>query len=635
MAANRSYSFGEYTLDLRRGTLLKAGADVRLRPKSFEVLRLLVERHGELVSKEDLLSAVWRHAVVTDGAVGQCLIDVRRAIGDESQHIIRTVPRRGYIFDQPVVESSEDIVRAQGDSIRLSASPQAQGRKFPKHGVLVPALLAALILPAIGWTIWWSVSKREADVVAPPQQSIATAPPNSIAILPFIDLSPEQDQQYFSDGISEEILNLLAQSPGLQVIARTSSFSFKGRNADIAEIAAKLNVAHVLEGSVRKSGSRVRITAQLVDATNSAHLWSETYDRELQDVFAVQSEIAARVSDALKVTFEDERLAPASPTPSAEAHELFLRARFFYNRRAPGDVARAREYYERALRIDPRFARAWAGLAGAYRVQISTGELSAQVGLARQADAIEQALTLDPNLAEAHVRAAEHYYETGHRQRAREHSRKAYALEPDHPLVLAHYAEALSWDGRWDEALQALRRAAILDPVSALNHNALAGHLMAAGRYDEAREERLKELELNPEAKADIDIDLVQILILQHRFAEARELIERWPDGPSRDQGLTLVYRALGQHAESQAALQRLAAGTDAATAVRLAEVYAQWGDVEEAFRWMQTARERFGPKPWLTTQDQWVWMLRMSPFLRPLHGDSRWLAMSKIDPAD
>jgi adenylate cyclase len=308
MPASRSYSFGEYTLDLKRGALLRTGAEVKLRPKSFEVLRLLIERHGQLVTKEELLNAVWRHAVVTDGAVGQCLVDLRRVIGDESQQFIRTVPRRGYIFDSPVVES-EDAARPDNGEAHPSASPRTQSPVSLRRRALVRAALAIPIALVLAWSIWWGVTTRE-SADAPLHRNVAQAPHNSIAVLPFIDLSPEQNQQYFSDGVSEEILNLLAQAPDLQVIARTSSFSFRGRNADIAEIAAKLNVAHVLEGSVRKSGSRVRITAQLIDGANSAHLWSETYDRELQDSFAVQSDIAARVSEALKVTLADKQRGP-------------------------------------------------------------------------------------------------------------------------------------------------------------------------------------------------------------------------------------------------------------------------------------------------------------------------------------
>jgi tetratricopeptide (TPR) repeat protein len=198
-------------------------------------------------------------------------------------------------------------------------------------------------------------------------------------------------------------------------------------------------------------------------------------------------------------------------------------------------------------------------------------------------------------------------------------------------MVLTDYAHALWWQDRFDEALEAVRRAVVLDPVSPLQHKALANFLMAAGRYDEAWAAELKQLELNPEAKADIYIDLGRILILEHRFGEARELIEHWPEGADRNQGLALVDHALGRRTEAEAAFRKLAAGTDADTALHLAEAYAQWGDVDEAFRWMETARLRLGSNPRISKQLHSEWV-RMSPFLRPLHDDPRWDATSRTD---
>jgi tetratricopeptide (TPR) repeat protein len=270
-----------------------------------------------------------------------------------------------------------------------------------------------------------------------------------------------------------------------------------------------------------------------------------------------------------------------------------------------------------------------------YGVQIGTGEISREAGLAKRLEAVEQALALDPNLAEVQLRAAAHYFEIGERRRAREHVRKAYALDRDNPRVLLDYAQTLVWEGRFDEAVDGLRRVVMLDPLSPLQHNVFASYLMAAGRYEEARAERLKELELNPAAKPEIDLDLGHILILQHRFAEARELIQQWPEGDDRDQGLAIVEHALGRSAAAEVALQRLAERTPPGAAVRVAEVHAQRGNVDRAFRWMATARVRLGPDAWFSTEWNWAWKLRFSPFLRPLHGDSRWNAMSKMLPPE
>ena len=228
MSARRSYAFGDFTLDLGRGALLQAGADVKLRPKSFEVLRRLVERHGQLVTKNELLDAVWGQTIVTEGSLTQCLIDVRRAIGDETQRIVRTVPRRGYIFDVPVSELDASTQPGVPVAERSIPAQQPARSKSASRGAWLALIGATLSIPAA----WWLTTTRGVDASAiAVQPDVARAPQNSIAVLPFVNMSPDPDQEYFSEGVSEEILNLLAQAPDLLVIARTSSFSFKGQNS--------------------------------------------------------------------------------------------------------------------------------------------------------------------------------------------------------------------------------------------------------------------------------------------------------------------------------------------------------------------------------------------------------------------
>jgi len=261
-AEHRRYCFGQFILDVDRGSLLWEGKDIPLRPKCFEVLSYLVEHPGVLISKGKLLAAVWGDVVVTEDSLTQCLIQIRRALGDRSKTIVKTVPRRGYLFDVPV-ELHEPLVESSAPTAR---QPVLQNRKPSRWSVGAASVLALAIV-----VTWWSSRTPESGhaVIGPP------ALPNSIAVLPFADMSPGHDQEYFADGLSEEVLNLLAQIPELLVIARTSSFSFKGQQQDIETIAQKLNVANILEGSVRKDGDTIRITAQLVSASNSAHLWSK------------------------------------------------------------------------------------------------------------------------------------------------------------------------------------------------------------------------------------------------------------------------------------------------------------------------------------------------------------------------
>jgi TolB-like protein/DNA-binding winged helix-turn-helix (wHTH) protein len=427
MSTSRSYTFGEYRLDLARGALLKSGADVKLRPKSFEVLRLLIERHGQLVTKDELLDAVWGHTVVTEDSIFQCLIDVRRAIGDESQQMIKTVPRRGYIFDVPV-SVSDAASREYGVTVSDIAAPEREvagrssGPSPPRSGPRLPrsGLLAAAFISLVPVAIWWGLEGRGKEAAPPVERSAAQAPHNSIAVLPFVDLSPAGDSAYFSDGLSEEVLNLLSQAPELRVIARTSSFSFRDRDADIATIARTLGVRYLLEGSVRREGRRVRITAQLIEASSSSHLWSAVYERELDDVFAVQIEIAAAVADALETRLAappGQQAAPADPW----AHEEVLRGQFFYHRRGPGDLERALRSFERAVALDANYARAWAGVAAIVCIETGEGLMPRATGLPRLLEAATRTVALDPRMAAGHFRLCCYYDLLGEERLAEDH----------------------------------------------------------------------------------------------------------------------------------------------------------------------------------------------------------------------
>lgn len=604
---HRRYSFGEYTLDVDRGALLTNGAEIKLRPQSFEVLRYLVEHRGRLVSKDELLQTVWGRTVVTEGSLTQCLVDARRAIGDEARQLIRTVPRRGYVFDAPVTEPDSPA----GSAIESAPAHAPPGRRR----WIAAAVLACVFAAAAAW---WFLGYDAFD------KTRFAGRPNSIAVLPFVDMSKEQNQGYFSDGISEEILNTLAQSPELLVIARTSSFSFKGKNLDIARIAEMLNVAYILEGSVRPSGDTVRITAQLVDAATSAHLWSETYDHNLGNVLAVQSEIADAVAEALKVTLVAGGAAKEPVPANTEAYRLYLQGRFFHTRRSPGDSERAEAYYRRALEIDPEYGRAWAGLAGAYIVQIYDERSATEQTRTNWREAVEQALMHAPGLADAHMRAGQFYSHTGDRDRATDHHRQALALGPDNPLVLSSAAGHNVFRGRLDEAIAQQQRAVALNPLSAVDHSNLMPMLAAAGRLDEALAEGQKALDLNPSFASEFAVRVGFILIAQRRFDEALAAVRKWRGGQEQDAALAMIYGALGRQPEADAALRNLAARPGAETARRVAEVHAWRGDTEESFRWLAKGR-----KLWRTEarseRSDWIHMARLSPFLMSLRDDPRW----------
>lgn len=550
-ATHAAHSFGNFTLDVDRGALLLNGNDVKLRPQAFEVLKYLIDRHGTLVAKDELLDAIWRDKVVTDDSLTQCLSEIRKAIGDKRHRIVRTVPRRGYRFDLPVDDSN---IPDPATPVTGTGKPWAKIADWPLRVVL--GLVAGLAV------LWWAGgllgSKKDSvtGIPLPPHTS-------SIAILPFVDMTADQSEKYLADGIAEEILHLLAQSESLKVIARTSSFSADAGKLSVKELAELLNVAYVLEGSVRKSGSRLRVTAQLVDGANSMHVWSETYDRESGDILDLQSEIATAVADVLKVKLPASGASATEPV-HADTYQNFLQAQFFYQRRTEGDLDRAETYYRRTVEREPNYARAWVGLAATRLVQTVEEGAPKDATLELARAAIERALALDPQLPEAHIRAESIYFILGHVEKAREHQRLARSLGPNRPLVLAALGGNAAWAGRMDEAIALLRRAVAHDPLAANYRSNLALYLLAEGRVEEARRELDMTFQLRLSARlVEDDKAMASILILENNFDEAYELVSKWPDGGDKTHCLAMIYHGLGKTKFSDASIAILAASEE------------------------------------------------------------------------
>ena len=612
-AIHRTYSFGEFTLDLDRGALLRAGADVKLRPKSFEVLSYLVQRHGLLVAKNELLDAIWGQTVVTEESVAHCLLDIRKAIRDQSHEMIRTVPRRGYIFDIPVTKHGGLVTKSDTPSRSKLAS------NWPRW-----SLAAALFLVLGVIAVWWWFGNRgiEVAVTAGPKPTIAQ---HSIAVLPFLDMSPEQDQVYLADGISEEILNLLAKVPDLRVISRSSAFSFKGKNIGIPTVAQQLNVAYVLEGSVRRDGTQLRISAQLIEARSDNHLWSETYDRELENIFQIQDDIAASVVDALKIKL----LGPAPQTHKIdqEVYALALQAKYFWNRKFPGDEERAMEYYQQALDIDPSYAPAWAGLSAGYLAQVHDGQIARETGLAKAREAAEMALSLDPDLSDAHVRMGLTHVDIDHNfEAAFEEYRRALALDPNNPLAMA--VMSTMWrDGRLDEAINWYKKAAIIDPLTTTWPTNMSYLLIKAGRLDEAEEAARRALELSPGAIPSSS-NLAVVFLLRGQLDEALELILSVPESVEKTHVLTIIYHAMGRQDESDAALEQLTltlGEEDEDLFLMIAQAHAFRGEIDKAFEWLDKANDAHHSRYGVNEE---FGVLKFDPFLESLHDDPRWDAL-------
>ena len=322
----------------------------------------------------------------------------------------------------------------------------------------------------------------------------------SIAVLPFANMSSDNEQEYFSDGLAEEIINVLAHVPGLNVTARTSAFSFKGKDVKVAQIAQELGVEHILEGSVRKAGNRIRITAQLIKAADGFHLWSERYDRELIDIFAVQDEISAAIAEALQLKLSPQAIAKPRYTPKLPAYEAYLKARHYQWQVSLESLARAKEYYERAIALDPGFALAYSGSADYFLLANSNGIIPPREGMPRVRSEAQKALDLDPSLPEAHamLAAVAGCYDYDWKEAERQF-RLAMAHEPVSPLVHDWYAFFfLAPTGRAQEAVEQGERAVQGDPLNAFFHTTRAMYLNAVGRSAEAEAEFRQSLELDP-----------------------------------------------------------------------------------------------------------------------------------------
>ena len=412
----------------------------------------------------------------------------------------------------------------------------------------------------------------------------------SIAVLPFVDISQARDQEYFSDGLAEELLDVLAKTPQLRVIGRTSSFQFKGKNEDLRVIARKLGVDHLLEGSVRKEGSRIRITAQLIRASDGSHLWSETYDRTLDDVFKVQDEIANAAAQAMRVTLFAGQLPERNASAAGEAHNLYLEGRYFFKRRTKDDYEKAIVSFKRALEADSGFAPAWAGLAWVYALQAGLGLIPAESGSKQARDAAQRALGLDSKLVEAHTAMV--YILTGYDwdwAAADAEVQQLLALDSGNADALYSAGLLARTLGRFDEAISLYQQAIARDPLNARLHNNLGLALYHSGSLAEAEEQLRKLLELSPGIAAG-QAHLSKVLIARGQPEAALRAIEKESSEAWRMIGLPLAYHALGRVAESDAALRALSQKFAGEWAYQIAEVHAFRGEIDEAFAWLDRA---------------------------------------------
>jgi TolB-like protein/Flp pilus assembly protein TadD len=496
--------------------------------------------------------------------------------------------------------------------------------------VMVAVIIAALAY----WDVdrFW-ISKRQVSPPAPPTAPRAAAPaafsppPHSIAVLPFVNMSGDKEQEYFSDGLTEELLNSLAEINELQVAARTSSFYFKGKDVDLGTVAHKLNVGAVLEGSVRRSGHTIRITAQLINAVTGFHLWSKTYDRDLGDVLKLQTEIATAVASALKVTLLGDVAAKVElgGTSNSGAFDAYLReAKAYSSKHEAKEIPAAIAAYTEAIRLDPHYALAFAARSIAlatYTAAEAATKAAMREGFDKaQADA-RQALALAPDLAWAHLALA-NVSELGTLDftQASDAYKRALALAPGNAEVLRLSGKFAAYMGQFDAAVAAARRAVVLDPLARASHSVLGRTLYVAHRYQEAIDALAEVLSLDPDYK-----DTYAYRGFAYYGAgdlqSARASCETQPDYWGNQYCLAITYDRLGRHADAEAELAKMKAVVGDTASYQYATVYAQWGNRAQALDWLETA---------LRVRDPGLEFLKTDPLLDPLRKEPRFQAIER-----
>lgn len=587
---------GAWRVDPALCEISKDGNTLKLEPREMQLLVYLAAHAGRVVSVEQLLEKVWTGVVVTSGSVYQAVASLRRLLGDDTREPthIANVPRRGYRLVAPVTAW---VDAPDGPAVRDPQLVPPEGAPVPRtagsRAWRTAVILSIVLLAALGYIaldkLWLSRGGT-----LPSWGTASPAADKSIAILPFVDMSERHDEEYFADGMSEELLDLVSQVPGLKVPARTSCFYFKNKQATVSEIAKALGVAHVLEGSVRKSGNTMRVTVQLIRADNGFHLWSHTYDRDLSDIFKVQDEIAAAVVEALKVKLAPTPLVSSHRTANTEAYIQFLIGRQFFNRGTLDGFRRSVEAYRKAVTLDPGYAAAYARLAlsEAYLAD-DTGDAA---GMERSKAAAEKAVTLAPDEADgyaarADLRASFIWDWTG----AEADLAKALAIDPSDSEVQHRYAFLLANLGRLPEAIAAQRKAIELDPLSSHAWENLGRYRMFNKDFAGAHEAMRRALEIQPDSPFGLH-HLGALQLLEGNAAQALATFYKVDDEAFRLYGISMAEYSLGHATESRRALDELTAKHEQEAAYQIAEAHAWRGETDEAFDWLGRAyRQRDG----------------------------------------
>jgi TolB-like protein/DNA-binding winged helix-turn-helix (wHTH) protein/Flp pilus assembly protein TadD len=601
----QEFHFGDFTLDQSRFRLQRGAHLLRLEKLPMELLILLVQRRGELVSREEIAERLWGKDVFldVDHSINTAIRKVRVALRDdpEKPRFIETVVGRGYCFAAPVICGNGDS-NLQEQSLP-SPSQVVPGPAVPSAGSRVVSVRLRVLLGAVA-----VLALAVALVLNRGGEGKGTPPPavKSLAVLPLKNLSGDPAQEYFADGMTEAVIGRLSLIRGLRVISRTSVMRFKDTRMSAQEIAQTLHVDALVEGSVIREGSRVRVTVQLIRGAAEEHIWAKEYEREYPGILALQDEVAQTIAREIKITMTPQERADlaATHTVDPEAHENYLKGRYYSNQRTEESLKRSITYFQLALARDPAYALAYCGLADAYALLGYRGHLPSKDALLQAKAAALKAVELDDTLAEAHASLAfiAETYEWDWATAEREYKR-ALELNPSDARAHHWYAGYLMYVGRLDEGIAEAKRARDLDPLSLPINNALAGRLLVAGRYDEALNQLRETLEMDPHfAPAHQTLGWAYLnkgkrVEAIQEFQQALQLSGNNDTEFMLDLGF--AYAALGNREEARrilAKLKKLHEG-GLVPSGSIAILDGALGDLDEAFAWLEKAYEERDPE--------------------------------------
>ena len=592
-AAPSAFRLGDWIVEPARDCLSRDGDSIKLDPRDMQVMLCLTERAGDVVTQAEIETTVWTDVVVGPNSVYQSIAHLRRALGDDraAPRYIETIPRKGYRLLLPV----EPLAEGAPASPATVASPR---RRPPRWATV--AILLGVILIGLGYLL---IPDTLRERIVP-----GRAEERSIAVLPLVSLDPANDTEYLADGITEELLNALSLLPELKVVARTSAFAFKGRNEDVRDIGRALDVRYVLEGSVRRSGNQIRVTAQLVGTDDGYRVWSQAYDRPFADLLVIQSDIAREVANSLRVVMTrstGERLAQREQA-DVGAYELYLLGQHLWQQRTPEALSRAIPYLERSISLDPDFAPAYAALAQARLSAYYYAGIDIHDARRDMEPAIERALAIDPSLPEAYAIRGLLHTELLDFSAAESDLKRAIELNPNYANAHMWLGMTLNYQGRPREGLEQAQRAASLDPLFFQNPNWIASALVDLGRYAEAVPYHQRAAELSrghinalwPVALGDM---------AQGRLADAarayESMLERAPYRTDLGVDLGWLYLDLGRLPDAQRVFE---AARDQPTADEWARIGPLWLDLAAGRPALIT--KRLDALPLSGTRDGWAW---------------------------